>query len=120
MPVFAGWSGGFAAITGLTGGFIYGFIPMAILCGLGAKFCSDKVTGKIAAAGFGVIGLAVCHLCGAVQFALLNHMSLGKSLLAVSVPFLLKDVISVIAAYLLSVEVIARLTKTGCYAYKKA
>ena len=120
VPVFANWSGGFGIITGFTGGFIYGFIPMALLCGLGAKLCSDKISGKIVAIVLGLAGLAVCHLCGAAQYALLSDISFGKSLLAVSVPFLLKDGLSVFAAYLVSVELISRLAKTGCYAYKRA
>ena len=120
VPVFAGWSGGISSFVGFSGGFIYGFIPMALLCGLGAKFCSDKISHKALAVIFGVLGLAVCHLCGAAQYAILSHISLGKSILLVSVPYLVKDVISVVCAYLLSVEVVSRLTKTGCYAYKRA
>ena len=119
LPVFSGWSGGLGIITGFTGGFIYGFIPMAALCGLGAKFCSDKVSGKIIAVILGIAGLACTHLFGAVQYAVLSNISLGKSLALVSVPFLLKDIISVAVAYLISIEVVSRLAKTGCYAYKR-
>ena len=120
VPVFANWSGGFGVIAGFTGGFIYGFIPMALLCGLGAKLCSDKISGKAVAIVFGLAGLVCCHLLGAMQYAILSNISFGKSLLAVSVPFLLKDGLSVFAAYLVSVELISRLAKTGCYAYKRA
>ena len=120
VPVFANWSGGFGVIAGFTGGFIYGFIPMALLCGLGAKLCSDKISGKAVAIVLGLAGLVCCHLLGAMQYAILSNISFGKSLLAVSVPFLLKDGLSVLAAYLVSVELISRLAKTGCYAYKRA
>lgn len=120
VPVFAGWSGGISFTTSFSGGFIYGFIPMALLCGLGAKFCSDKLTGKAAAIGLGVCGLAACHLLGVIQFAVVAKCSPIQAFLTASAPYLIKDVISVAAAYIISVEVISRLAKTGCYAYKKA
>lgn len=120
VPVFAGWSGGFGVITGYTGGFIYGFIVMAFLCGLGAKFCSNKISGKVIAIALGIAGLACDHLLGAIQYAVIANISLGKSILLVSVPYLVKDVISVVAAYLISIEIVSRLAKTGCYAYKRA
>ena len=109
VPVFAGWSGGFSVIVGYTGGFIYGFIVMALLCGLGAKFCSDKISGKV-----------IAIVLGAIQYAIVANISIGKSILLVSVPYLVKDVISVVAAYLISIELVSRLAKTGCYAYKRA
>ena len=34
VPVYAGMSGGFGALLGPAGGFIFGFIPMAMLCEL--------------------------------------------------------------------------------------
>lgn len=37
VPVYAGMSGGFGALLGPAGGFIFGFIPMAMLCGAGTK-----------------------------------------------------------------------------------
>jgi len=120
VPVFANWSGGFSVIAGYTGGFIYGFIIMAFLCGLGAKLCSKKLSGKAAAIALGIAGLACDHLLGAVQYAVIADISLGKSLLIVSVPYIVKDVISVVCAYLISIEVVSRLAKLGCYSYKKA
>ena len=120
VPVFANWSGGFGVITGYTCGFIYGFIIMAFLCGLGAKLCSNKLSGKVVAMALGIAGLACDHLLGAIQYAVIANISIGKSLVLVSVPYIVKDVISVVAAYLISIEIVSRLAKTGCYAYKKA
>ena len=74
VPVFAGWSGGFSVIVGYTGGFIYGFIVMALLCGLGAKFCSDKISGKVIAIVLGIAGLACDHLLGAIQYAIVANI----------------------------------------------
>ena len=68
----------------------------------------------------GIVGLACDHLLGAIQYAIVANISIGKSILLVSVPYLVKDVISVVAAYLISIELVSRLAKTGCYAYKRA
>ena len=63
LPVFANFSGGFGSLVGLAGGYIYGFLPMAALCGLGTK-----MPHRVLAIVLGVAGLAACHLCGTIQF----------------------------------------------------
>ena len=79
-PVFANFKGGLGAIAGPTGGFIWGFIFMAFLCGLG------------------IAGVLVCHACGAAQFAMIKGNGFWSSALLVSVPYLVKDFVSVIIA----------------------
>lgn len=92
VPVFTGFRGGFAVLLGLTGGFIYGFIPLVLLCGIELK----KAPLRIA---LGAAGIIACHLCGAAQYALLMGIDFVQSVLTVSVPFLIKDIASVVAAY---------------------
>ena len=94
VPVFSGFSGGLGVIFGKTGGFIYGFIVMAALCGLGAGKKNKLLTAVLS-----LVGLFVCHFFGALQFSLLMSMSIRESALLVSVPYLIKDVISVVLAY---------------------
>ncbi|MGN0595548.1 MAG: biotin transporter BioY [Hominimerdicola sp.] len=107
LPVFSGWKGGLSAIAGFTGGFIYGFIPMAFLCGQGMK-----LTRRIPAIVLGIAGLACTHLLGALQYSILAKISFGKSLMTVSLPFIVKDIVSVIFAYIISAEVQKRLGKS--------
>lgn len=97
VPVFAGFTGGIGSIVGMTGGFIWGFIPMAFLCGLGCIF-----KNKFAAAGFGVLGLAVCHVLGVLQFSVVTGTDFIASFLLVSAPYLIKDVVSVAVALALT------------------
>ena len=94
VPVFANFKGGLASLTGPTGGFIWGFIIMAFLCGLG----SDN-KNKVFAAVFGTAGLLLCHLCGAAQFTAIKGGGFVQSLLIVCVPYLVKDFISLALAY---------------------
>ena len=44
---------------------------------------------------FAVIGLALCHLCGTVQYMLLANMEFIPAFLLVSAPYLIKDIISI-------------------------
>lgn len=106
LPVFAGFSGGVGFFAGLAGGYLWGFLFMALLCGLGAWR-----SNKALAIALGVAGLAACHLCGAVQFALLMSTSFVQALLTASVPYLVKDVVSVVLAYLAAVAVVASLKR---------
>ena len=100
-----GWQSGVAAtgpgvLFGYTGGFIFGFIFLTLLCGISVRRKNPAV--KII---LGVIGLLICHLLGAVQYAVLAHITIGASLVAVSLPYIVKDVISVVGAYLVAIAV---------------
>ena len=92
VPVFTGFKGGFAVLLGLTGGFIYGFIPLVLLCGIELKQKPLRIA-------LGAVGIIACHLCGAAQYALLMGIDFLQSVLTVSVPFLIKDMVSIVVAF---------------------
>lgn len=100
VPVFANFSGGIHVLVGMTGGFIWGFIFMVLLCGLG--FAQKNKVLLVVLSG---AGLAVCHLLGIFQFMAVAEMGFTEAALAVSVPYLLKDIISVAVAYVLALVV---------------
>jgi biotin transport system substrate-specific component len=120
VPVFANWKGGVGVLTGYTGGFILGFILFALLCGTGSsKFSSKKLAGKIIALMLGIAGLLIDHLCGVAVYAAVAKVTLAKSFAVVSLPFLVKDVVSVAAAYFISEELVKRLAKAGAFSSRK-
>ena len=100
VPVFAGFSGGPGSFVSLAGGFLYGFLPMAFFCGLGSRSQKPFLVFLLA-----MIGLACCHLFGVLQFAILSGHSLLLAFLQVSVPYLVKDILSVIAAFPVSLAI---------------
>ena len=108
VPVFAQFSGGFDKLVGMTGGFIWGFLPFAALCGLAVR--RKRI---VVAAALALAGLAVCHVLGALQFSVVTGTAVGQSFLLVSVPYLVKDVASVAAAWLLAVPVNRALDKAN-------
>ena len=61
VPVFSGLKGGAGVLFGVTGGFIFGFLPMAFLCGLSSKM------KQIPALLMGLAGLFVCHFKQFIQ-----------------------------------------------------
>ena len=89
VPVYAGMSGGFGALLGPAGGFIFGI--------------KKGFPGKPFV--LGIAGLAVCHAFGVVQFSIVTGNTIPASFLAVSVPYIVKDVISVVVAEILGVAV---------------
>lgn len=94
VPVFSGMKGGPAVLFGYTGGFLWGFILMALLCGMAAN--RKNALFKI---GISLLGLVCCHLPGVIQFQVLSSNSLMQSFLLVSLPYLLKDAVSMAGAY---------------------
>lgn len=103
VPVFSNFGAGPAVLFGKTGGFIFGFLLMTFLCGLGMT-AKGKVRPMILIL-CSILGLAACHLLGILQFMFLTHMSFGASALLVSVPYLIKDNISLIFAYCISLTI---------------
>lgn len=99
VPVFAGLKGGLGVLAGKTGGFIWGFLFLALLCGLGASM--KKTIGWLP----GMLGLILCHVPGVVQFSVLSGMGVTESALLVSAPYLVKDICSVALAYVLGMQV---------------
>ena len=93
VPVFAGFTGGAYKLVALTGGFVWGFLPLVALCGAAGSDMKRPSSLLLA-----LLGLAVCHMIGVGQFALVTGNPLGASALAVSVPYIAKDVLSVLLA----------------------
>ena len=108
VPVFSEFSGGLHVLVNYTGGFIWGFIVLALLCGIGITL-KNKLLGVL----LGFVGLAVCHLFGVIQFMVVMKMGLMESFLLASAPYLIKDVISVILAFSVGSQIRSRLLKAG-------
>lgn len=94
VPVFSGMMGGPAVLVGKTGGFLFGFLLMVLCCGI-----AKKQPWRLLSAG---LGLLLCHLVGVTQFALLTGTGFWASAMLVSVPFLLKDILSIVLAQILA------------------
>ena len=97
VPVFAQGKSGIATLFGLTGGFLFGFIFFVFCCSK-AKDAKHLIT-KLA---LSAIGLLLCHLFGVLQYSILTGINPIQASMLVSVPFLLKDSLSVLLAFMIS------------------
>lgn len=104
VPVYAGMSAGPGVLFGVTGGYIFGFVLMTFFCGLGIEF-EGKKNGVFFTMLFSIIGLACCHILGIIQLKVVAQMGWGAAAMAGTVPYLVKDILSVVAAYLVAIAV---------------
>lgn len=101
LPVFAGFSGGPAALFNVTGGYIVGFLLMGLIYWiLTASFCTVKWMDVIAL----IIGLIACYIFGSLWYAKVSGSInlFGKSLLISVLPFVLPDVIKLVLSQVVS------------------
>ena len=105
VPVFSNFTGGIGKLFGPTGGFLLGFFLLSVGCGLFTHYRRTfrmRKNEQALSLLFGILGLILCHLLGILQVSLLTKTSFAGSFLLVSAPYLLKDLISIIAAFFLA------------------
>lgn len=98
LPVFANFHGGFSSLIGLTGGYIWSWPIMAVLCGIEPplKNQKTKLAMRIVLA---IIGLLIVETIGGLQWAALSSdMGLKAIFLYSIVGFVPKDILITVLA----------------------
>lgn len=100
LPVFSGFRAGVGALFGATGGYIIGFLFMAVVTGWLLEHWGRSVPRMTLAMG---MGLAVCYLFGTIWFVQVYAGSSGAigfgAALAICVfPYLLPDALKILLA----------------------
>ena len=90
VPVFSGFSGGMAKLLGPTGGYLVGFLLLAVISGL---FVEKFEQARLPVAA----GMAL----GTLWLAILMKLSFGQALMMGVVPYLAGDAVKLIIALLL-------------------
>ena len=105
LPVFSGFTGGLAKLAGPTGGYIIGFIPMAIIAGI----VIDKFTNRgIQILGM-IVGTAICYAFGTAWFCLQAGYTVGAALAVCVIPFIPADLCKMVIAMIIGPMVRKRL-----------
>ena len=116
LPVFSGWTGGFSSFATPSSGYIIGFLFTALLTG----FLIDRFSRRIWIYPLAMIaGLLVCYLFGTVWFLVYMNVwmatpyTLWQALLVCVIPFLVGDVLKIIAATVLCYPLRKQLVRSG-------
>lgn len=103
VPVFAGFSGGYGIILGLTGGYIVGFVFTALITGGIMKVFGKKIPVMVIAM---LLGLAACYAFGTAWFMYAYNrdngaISVMAALSACVFPYILPDCCKIALAIVL-------------------
>ncbi|QNM05265.1 biotin transporter BioY [Qiania dongpingensis] len=97
VPVFSGFTGGPAKLAGPTGGYLVGFLFMALIAG----YFIDRFSRNHILQVLGMIlGTAVCYLFGTVWLCIQMKLSFPAGLMAGVVPYLPGDAAKIVLAAL--------------------
>ena len=101
---------GVPVFTNFTGGYIIGYIFMALICG----FFIDRWDGRFLVCFLGMLlGTAVCYLFGTVWLALQMSLTFPRALATGVLPYIPFDLAKLLIALLLGGQVRRRLKKAG-------
>ena len=104
LPVCAGWTPALPRLLGPTGGYLVGYIPMALICGAVYGAFGRRAEGvKKYAVMTGAMALstAVLYAFGTAWFCILNGVGVGYALTICVLPFLVGDAVKIAAAALI-------------------
>lgn len=110
VPVFSGFSGGASKLFGPTGGYLIGYIFLALIAG----FFISKWTTKwpLHLAGM-VLGVAVCYLFGTLWLGQLLECSFMEALWMGVIPYIPADLVKIAITLILGGLIRKRLLKAG-------
>lgn len=108
VPVFSGFTGGPQKLFGPTGGYLIGFIPMAVIAGIVIDKCMKKWYFCLLAM---ITGTWVCYLFGTAWLAFQANMTFKAALAAGVIPFIIEDLIKMVLALLIGPQIHKQLVK---------
>ncbi|MDE6911484.1 MAG: biotin transporter BioY [Lachnospiraceae bacterium] len=110
IPVFSAFTSGPAKLLGPTGGYLVGFLFMAVIAG----WFVDRWNGKPLPSFIGmVIGTVVCYGFGTVWLAYQAKLGFGAALAAGVLPFVIGDVAKMVISILVGMPVRVRVKKAA-------
>lgn len=110
VPVFSGFSAGVAKLIGPTGGYLLGYIPLALIAGaLIDRYYKNRI---ICIAGM-IATTAVLYAIGTVWLAYAANMEAYAAMQAGVIPFVPFDLVKIVLAAAAGPVLRVRLEKTG-------
>ena len=114
LPVFSGGSAGAAKLFGPTGGYLVGYLFLALIAGAFVGRYTENNWKSIAFAALGmVLGTMVLYALGTAWLAYSAGMDFQAALWAGVIPFIPGDLVKMVIAVLLGSAVRGRLLRAG-------
>lgn len=108
LPVFSSFRAGLSVLAGPTGGYLIGFIFLALIQGFAMKYFDRKLLPTIIGM---LIGMAVCYIFGTVWLAKLMSLSFKEGLFMGVIPYLPGDAVKIIIAVIVGPKLYAATKK---------
>ena len=108
LPVFSSFRAGLSVLAGPTGGYLIGFIVLALSQGCAMKYFDRKLLPTIIGM---LIGMAVCYIFGTVWLAKLMSLSFKGGLFMGVIPYLPGDAVKIIIAVIVGPKLYAATKK---------
>lgn len=86
LPVFSAFTGGIGVLLGASGGFLWGFVLMAILCGISLNSNKKPIKTLLM-----LLSVILCHTVGVIQYSFVVGVDIWAAFVAASLPFIAKD-----------------------------
>lgn len=102
IPVFSGFSAGISALTSYSGGYIWGFMFLALTYWVAEKFIGKKFIVQVISL---IVGTALCYVCGTLWFMYVTKSTFLYGLSACVAPYVLFDALKMFCAIGISARV---------------
>ena len=110
VPVFSGYGAGLAKIAGPTGGYLVGYLLLALIGGL----FIEKSKGNPVVSGIGlVLGDAACYVLGTAWFVFQMQCELSYALSVCVYPFIALDLAKIVVSCVVGALLRKRLEQAG-------
>ena len=109
LPVFSGFHGGLGALLGPTGGFLLGYLPLSLICGL----AGEKTNSRLLQALAFVLGTVLLYLTGTAWYAYHADIAMIAALPVCVLPFIPGDALKIFAVLMIAPQIKGRLKKAG-------
>ena len=110
VPVFSGYGAGLAKLAGPTGGYLVGYLLLALIGGL----FIEKSNGNPVVSGIGlVLGDAACYVLGTAWFVFQMQCELGYALSVCVYPFNALDLAKIVVSCVVGALLRKRLVQAG-------
>ncbi len=110
VPVFASFRSGPSVLLGPTGGYIIGYIFLALVAGFFVQKWPEKILLHVLGM---ILGTAACYLFGTVWFMISLNYDLLKALAVCVIPYIPGDIAKFVIALLIGTPIRKRLKKAG-------